>query len=147
MKAELTKFKDNPFIITKSGDLVLTYYGHKDSEYRETLQFIVDAPELEYDITIKAVLEENSIFDLEAILKVERGARNTNTYLKIDCLVLDTEVTTRVIPSLEIMEDAVKSGHGATVSPIAKDQIYYLESRGIPQEEAEKLIIDGFLKA
>jgi len=120
--------------------------GKKNEVIKKRLKFSIRKSDINRTITIKAVLWDNARLDLEAILRVEKGAKNTNTYLKIDCLLMSENASARVIPSLEIMEDAVKSGHGATISTIDKIKLNYLQSRGLSIPQAEKLIVQGFLK-
>lgn len=143
---DLNKIKNKTFNISEEGEMKLVYEGKKDSRWQDVIKFVVEKPNLQYDIKIKAVLWENAFFDIEAVLRIETGAKETNTYLKIDCLMMSDRAQARVIPSLEIMEDSVKSGHGATVSSIDEEQLYYLMSRGITKAEAENLIVEGFLK-
>ena len=69
----------------------------------------------------------------------------TDTYLKIDCLVVSDKAFARAIPSLEINESEVKGGHGATIGYLDPAQIYYLKSHGISSEDSERLLIDAFL--
>lgn len=143
-KIDLTSLTPK-YEINSSGELILIYLGQKDTEFSKKFEFVVRKPDIEHTVKIKAVLEENAKMDIEAVLRVEKGAKNTNTYLKIDCLMLSNQAHTQVIPSLEIMEDAVKSGHGATVSSINPSQLHYLQSRGLRLKEAEKIIVEGFL--
>jgi Fe-S cluster assembly protein SufD len=58
--------------------------------------------------------------------------------------VLSRKARADSIPGLEIMADDVRCTHGATVGKIDPDQVYYLRSRGIPYEDAERLIVEGF---
>jgi len=59
-------------------------------------------------------------------------------------LVLSEKARADSIPGLEILTDDVRCTHGATVGKIDKDLTFYLQSRGIPEKEAEKLIVEGF---
>lgn len=143
---DLKNLKKKVIKITEPGEFKAVYKGLGDSVYQDKLTFLVAKPNLDFDITIKAVLRDRSRFDLEAILKVPKGSKNTDTYLKLDCLLLSDKARARLIPSLEITEDAVKSGHGATVSEVDKEYLNYLKSRGVCHSQAEELIVEGFLK-
>jgi len=132
-------------IIDDSGQTKAYFHGTGDNQFEGKLIFKVKTPNIKHEVIIKAVLEDNSELDLEAVLRVEKGAKNTNTYLKLDCLLLSDNAKARVIPSLEIMEDSVKSGHGATVSSVNKEHMEYLMSRGLSKDNAKKIIIEGFL--
>ena len=131
--------------LSESGQTKAYFHGKNSDKYDETLRFIVSKAGLKHEVIIKAVLEDNAQLDLEAILEVKKGAKSSNTYLKLECLLLSDHARARIIPSLEIMEDSVKSGHGATVSSINKEHLDYLMSRGINREIAQQMIVDGFL--
>ncbi len=62
-----------------------------------------------------------------------------------DALLLDHDSRSDTYPYIEVDEDNVSIEHEASVSKIGEEQLFYLESRGLPREEAEKLIIQGFL--
>jgi Fe-S cluster assembly scaffold protein SufB len=68
---------------------------------------------------------------------VEADMRNRN-------LLLSREAEVTTAPKLEISTDDVKCAHGATVSSVSPDQLYYLQSRGIGRDEAEEMIVRGF---
>lgn len=131
--------------ISQNGKTTGVFVGHGDEKFEGKLTFTVTKPEIEHEIVIKAVLYDSSTLDLEAVLVVETGAKHSNTYLKLDCLLMSDQATARLIPSLEITEDAVKSGHGATVSSVNQEHLEYLQSRGLSRKEAEKVIVEGFL--
>mgnify|MGYP002148608240 CR=1 FL=1 len=52
----------------------------------------------------------------------------------------------QTIPKLEIAVDEVKCAHGASVSSVSEDQLYYLQCRGISKEDAEEMIVRGFIE-
>lgn len=97
-------------------------------------------------INIKTVVFDNSKLDIEVILLINKGAKNCDTYLKIDCLVIGEHSYARVIPSLEILENEVKGGHGATIGYLDDNQLNYLYSRGLSKNESEKLLVEAFLR-
>ena len=61
-------------------------------------------------------------------------------------MILDERSRSDTYPYIEIDEDDVKIGHEASVSKIGEEQLFYLQSRGIPEEEASKLIVNGFIE-
>jgi Fe-S cluster assembly protein SufB len=61
-------------------------------------------------------------------------------------LLLDEQSRSNTYPSIEIDEEQVDIGHEATVSKVSDEQLFYLTSRGIPQEEAETMIVNGFIE-
>lgn len=61
-------------------------------------------------------------------------------------LIIGTKASARAIPSLEITEESVKGGHGATVGNIDEEHLYYLQSRGLSASMAQKMLVEGFIK-
>src|SRR5690554_2174967 len=102
---DLNKIENKVFNIQEGGELKIIYVGEKNSYWQDVVKFIVKNPNIKYNITIKAVLWENAYFDIEAILRIEYGAKETDTYLRINCLMMSDKAQAKVIPSLEIMED------------------------------------------
>lgn len=74
-----------------------------------------------------------------------RGAQKTDGYQANRNLVLDDQARADSIPGLEILADDVRCTHGATVGKLEKEPLFYLKSRGIPQADAERLVVEGFL--
>jgi Fe-S cluster assembly protein SufD len=75
---------------------------------------------------------------------LEPQTQKTDGYQANRNLVLSKSARADSIPGLEIMADDVRCTHGATVGKIDADQVFYLRSRGIPYDEAERLIVEGF---
>ena len=84
----------------------------------------------------KAVFNGKIIIDQKAV-QTDANQSNRN-------MLLSQKANINTIPKLEISTDDVKCSHGVTVSPVEADQLFYLESRGISQKEAEYMIINGF---
>ena len=77
------------------------------------------------------------------IVITPEGVR-TNAYQKNRNMILSPQASVETYPKLEIATDEVKCAHGASVAPVNFDQLYYLQSRGIPAIDAELMIINGF---
>lgn len=117
----------------------------KDQILVSKIHFVHKLPNLKSNIDIKAIVLDSAKFDMECDLTIEKGATLTDTYLKLDCLIMGDSANARAVPSLEILESEVKGGHGATVGYIDQNQIFYLESKGIDRNMAEKLLMHAFL--
>jgi Fe-S cluster assembly protein SufD len=102
------------------------------------------APNTTSDLLFKGALKDNSRSVWQGMIYVAPGAQKTDGYQSNSNLVLDKEARADSIPGLEIMADDVRCSHGASVGKIDPDEVFYLNSRGIPKEEAERLIIGGF---
>ncbi len=131
--------------IVENCNIIGKCIGRNESQINSKITFLHKKPRTNSRINIKAVLFDYSRFDFEGLLKIEKGAVSTDTYLKIDCLVVSDKAFARAIPSLEINESEVKGGHGATIGYLDPNQIYYLKSHGISSEDSEQLLIDAFL--
>ncbi len=131
--------------IEEDTEIFATFDGNGEDNLKTKVNFVHAKPNLTSRILIKAVLKDSARFDFEGVLKILKGASNTDTYLKIDCLIVSNKAYARAIPSLEITENEVKGGHGATIGYIDQDQMYYLMSKGLSRESAEKEIVNAFL--
>ncbi len=96
------------------------------------------------DLLFKGALKDNSRSVWQGMIYVAPGAQKTDGYQANRNLVLSTKARADSIPGLEILADDVRCTHGATVGKIDPDSVFYLLSRGIPYEEAEHLIVEGF---
>ena len=102
------------------------------------------APHTTSDLLFKGALVGESRSVWEGMIYVAPNASKTDGYQANRNLVLDRYARADSIPGLEILTDDVRCTHGATVGKIDQEQIYYLESRGLPRAEAERLIVEGF---
>jgi Fe-S cluster assembly protein SufD len=98
------------------------------------------------DILFKGAVRDQSRLGFEGIIKVDHGAQKTDSYLTMNTLFLSEGAKANSIPGLEILADDVRCSHGATVGTVQAEQMFYLRSRGIPEIEAEKLIVGGFFE-
>lgn len=95
--------------------------------------------------TLRAVMKNNAGFNNDGMVRIQKGAKNTNGYFQSKVLLFD-DAKGRSVPSLEIDENEVKAGHGSTIGRPDADQLLYMQSRGIPEKVAEELIITGFFE-
>ncbi len=96
------------------------------------------------DLLFKGALKENSRSVYEGGIKVEKGAQQTDAYQANRNLMLSRNAHADSIPSLEIEAHEVRCTHGSTTSQMDAEEIFYLQSRGIPLEPATKLVVEGF---
>ena len=96
------------------------------------------------DLLFKGALIDSSRVVWQGMIYVAPGAMKTDGYQANRNLVLSREARADSIPGLEILADDVRCTHGATVGKIDPEQVFYLRARGIPQVEAERLIVSGF---
>ena len=80
------------------------------------------------------------------VSKIERGAKGSDTRQEAKIIVFDSGSDGKCSPILKIDENDVNASHGASVGRLNDDHLYYLLSRGLPEEEARRLITMGYLK-
>jgi Fe-S cluster assembly protein SufD len=103
------------------------------------------APKTTSDLLFKGVVSGRSHSVYSGLIRVEKGAAGTNAFQTNRNLVLDEGARADSVPNLEIEENDVRCSHASAVGPVDEEQLYYLESRGVPTEAAERLIVTGFL--
>jgi Fe-S cluster assembly protein SufD len=102
------------------------------------------APHTTSDLLFKGALVGESESVWQGMIYVAPNATKTDGYQANRNLILDPRSKADSIPGLEILTDDVRCTHGATVGKIDQDQVFYLESRGLAKEDAERLIVEGF---
>jgi Fe-S cluster assembly protein SufD len=105
------------------------------------------APNTNSDLAFRGVLAGGSTAVWRGMIKVDPGAQQTDAFQESRNLLLSPEAHADAIPGLEILADDVRCTHAAAVAQIDKDQLFYLTSRGLDDEAAKRLIIEGFLES
>ena len=77
--------------------------------------------------------------------RIAPGAAGAEAYQENRNLLLSPDARAESIPELEILTDDVRCSHGATVAPLDPEQLFYLASRGLPRQQAMRVIVYGFL--
>jgi Fe-S cluster assembly protein SufD len=96
------------------------------------------------DLLYKGALRDHSRGVYSGWVHVRPNAQKTNAMQTNRNIILSDSAFARSIPNLEIEANDVRCGHAASVGPVEEEQLFYLMSRGIPRDEAEKLIVFGF---
>ncbi len=104
------------------------------------------APNCTSDLLYKGALRDHSRAVYSGWVHVRPDAQKTNAMQTSRNIVLSEHAKADAIPNLEIEANDVRCGHAASVGPVDEDTIFYLTSRGIPREEAERLIVTGFFQ-
>jgi Fe-S cluster assembly protein SufD len=102
------------------------------------------APNTTSDLLFKGALKGKSRSVWQGMIYVAPGAQKTDGYQANRNLVLSESARADSIPGLEILADDVRCTHGATVGKLEAEPLFYLKSRGIPQTEAERIVVEGF---
>ena len=127
-----------------SGTIEAAYFG----EAEQTLDFRTfqkhAAPDTTSNLLFKGAVDGHSRSVYTGLIKVEKEGRGTNAFQTNRNLKLSEHAWAESVPNLEIETNDVSCSHASTVGPIDVDQRFYLESRGVPTEVAERLVVAGF---
>lgn len=118
--------------------------GEQHFDHRSTQEHV--APSCRSDLLYKGALRDSSRAVYSGWVYVRPGAQRTDAMQTSRNIVLSEHAKADAIPNLEIEANDVKCGHAASVGPVEEETLFYLESRGIPRDEAERLIVTGFFQ-
>jgi Fe-S cluster assembly protein SufD len=104
------------------------------------------APRTTSDLLFMGAVADRAHSVYSGLIRVRRGAVKADAMQTNHNLVLDEGAHADSVPNLDIEENDVRCSHGSTVGPVDEDQRYYLESRGVEPEVAERLIVAGFFE-
>jgi Fe-S cluster assembly protein SufD len=105
------------------------------------------APNTNSDLAFRGVLAAGATAVWRGMIKVDPGAQQTDAFQESRNLLLSPEAHADAIPGLEILADDVRCTHAAAIAQVDKEQLFYLTSRGLGDEAAKALIIEGFLES
>jgi Fe-S cluster assembly protein SufD len=125
--------------------LALTIAGQTQEFDQRTLQ-IHQAPNTKSDLLYKNALNDSSKTIFSGLIIVDPDAQKTDAYQSNRNLMLSEEAEINSLPGLEIQANDVRCTHGSTTSRVDAEQLYYLQSRGIPPKAARQLLIFGFFE-
>ena len=104
------------------------------------------APYTSSTIISKSVARGGGRTSYRGLVQVQEGAHHSKSTVKCDALLIDTISRSDTYPYVDVREDDVEMGHEATVSRISDDQLFYLMSRGLGEDEAMAMIVRGFIE-
>ncbi|HUH12091.1 MAG TPA: Fe-S cluster assembly protein SufB, partial [Longimicrobiales bacterium] len=125
--------------------LSIAYAG--DGQHQDTGGKVVHAaPRTTSQIISKSISKGSGRSSYRGLAKVYDGADHAKSNVECDALLLDERARTDTFPYIEIEENTASVGHEATVSKIGSEQLFYLMSRGLSEEEAASMIVRGFIE-
>mgnify|MGYP001167491637 FL=1 len=104
------------------------------------------APNTSSKIISKSISRGNGRSSYRGLVRVVNGVEKVNSSVVCDALLLDPESISDTYPTIDVRSSDVNIGHEASVSRIAEDQLFYLNSRGLSDEEATTMIVSGFIE-
>ncbi len=99
------------------------------------------------DLLFNGVIADDAYSLWQGNVYVAAGTRGADGFQTNRNILMSPAAHAESIPGLEILADDVRCSHGVTLGNVDAEQVYYLQSRGIPQEEARKMIVSGFLQS
>jgi Fe-S cluster assembly protein SufB len=104
------------------------------------------APETTSIIDSKSISKDGGRTTYRGLVRVEEGAHKVRSHVRCDALILDEQSRSDTYPYMEIEEKDARIGHEATVSKVGDDQLFYLQSRGLTEQQATAMIVNGFIE-
>ncbi|MEK6906979.1 MAG: Fe-S cluster assembly protein SufD, partial [Nanoarchaeota archaeon] len=120
------------------------FLGNEEQQFDISAKNIHNKPNTTSDMLTKGALFDKSKGIYRGLIKIDRNAPYSNGYQKEETLLLSNDAEADSIPELEIDNSEVRCTHGATVSHLDKDKMFYLMSRGLNEELARKELVKGF---
>jgi len=128
------------------GEVLSMAFAGKGQHQDAGAKMIHVAPNTTSKITSKSISKDGGRSSYRGLLKVHRNAVGARSNVVCDALLLDPESRSDTYPTIEIDEDRVTIGHEASVSKVGEQQLFYLMSRGLSEEEATTMVVSGFIE-
>ncbi len=128
-----------------NSDMLGLYFGDDSQHFDHNTSQDHLAPNTSSDLLYKGALDASSRSVFRGIIRVHPKAQKTDAYQTNRNLILSDDARADSLPNLEIQADDVKCSHGATVGQLDEESRFYLMSRGLTREQAERLVVMGFL--
>lgn len=95
----------------------------------------------------KGTVRDTAVANFNGLIKIDHSAQQTESFLEYRALLLSSTASANPVPSLEILANDVVASHAATTAPIDQEQLFYVQSRGIPRARAEVVLTEAFMQA
>jgi Fe-S cluster assembly protein SufD len=118
-------------------------HGRQHIDYDTTQEH--GAPNTTSDLAFRGILAQRSSVVWRGMIKVDPGAQQTDAFQECRNLLLSKRAHADAIPGLEILANDVRCTHAAAIAQIDPEQVFYLRSRGLGEELAKRLVIEGFM--
>lgn len=123
----------------------IAYAG--DGQYQDTgCKVYHIAPNTSSRVVSKGISKDGGISSYRGLVQINKGAVNSKSSVRCDGLMLDNKSTSSTLPSMDVKENQVDVSHEAAVGKVGEEQLFYLMSRGLSEDEATKMIVSGFIE-
>ncbi|MFB5604082.1 MAG: Fe-S cluster assembly protein SufD [Candidatus Nitrosomaritimum aestuariumsis] len=121
-------------------------FGNNEQSFDIQTNVNHESPATEGRVVEKSILRNKSKSLFKGMIRIKENATKSNSFLSGRSILLDKDAKSDAIPGLEIFTNDVKATHSASVAQIDEEQIFYLKTRCLSHEEAERTIVEGFLE-
>ena len=121
-------------------------FGNNEQSFDIQTNVNHESPATEGRVVEKSILRNKAKSLFKGMIRIKENAAKSNSFLSGRSILLDKDAKSDAIPGLEIFTNDVKATHSASVAQIDEEQIFYLKSRCLSHEEAERTIVEGFLE-
>jgi len=122
------------------------YFGQHEQHLAIITNSYHNVPDTTNKILTKGVLKDKATSVSHGLVRIDKNAPQTDSYLADHVIHLGQEAKSNSIPSLEIINNDVKAAHSASSGEVDEDQLFYLMSRGLSKSESETIIVEGFFE-
>ena len=129
-----------------SGEVLSVAYAGAGQHQDAGAKMVHAAPETTSKIVSKSISKDGGQTSYRGLVRVEEGAYGCKSHVQCDALILDEESVSDTYPYMEIGAQDAIIGHEATVSKVADEQLFYLMSRGLSEEQAMSMVVNGFIE-
>lgn len=146
--SKLTMKYPSCYLMGKSahGEILSMAFAGKGQHQDAGGKIIHAAPNTSSKIVSKSISKSGGRSSYRGLLKVHKGATNVKSNVVCDALLLDPISRSDTYPYIEIDEEDVTVGHEASVSKVGEEQLFYLKSRGLNDDEATSMVVSGFIE-
>jgi len=128
------------------GEVLSVAFAGEDQHQDTGAKMLHLAPNTSSNIVSKSVARGGGRTSYRGLVQVNKGAHGSRSSVKCDALLVDTISRSDTYPYVDIREDDVTMGHEATVSKVSENQLFYLMSRGLTEDEAMAMVVRGFIE-
>ncbi|MEB3048615.1 Fe-S cluster assembly protein SufB [Mycolicibacter sp. MYC123] len=128
------------------GEVLSVAFAGEDQHQDTGAKMLHLAPNTSSNIVSKSVARSGGRSSYRGLVEIHKGAHGSKSSVKCDALLVDDVSRSDTYPYVDIREDDVTVGHEATVSKVSENQLFYLMSRGITEDEAMAMVVRGFVE-
>lgn len=128
------------------GEILSVAFAGIDQHQDAGAKVVHAAPNTSSRITSKSISKDNGRASYRGLAKIHKQAVNSRISVECDALLIGKEARSDTYPTMEIDADRVRVEHEARVSKVAEEQLFYLTSRGLTEDDARLLIVNGFME-